>query len=409
MLKIAVIGLGSRGTHYLRIANTLRKSDIKVTALCDVSKVKVDEIGKTYGVPESARFLDENEFFAEKRADAVFICTQDQDHYRNCMSALNIGYHILVEKPLSFSVAECEEIAAVAKEKGLNVVVCHVLRYSKYYRTIKDIIRSGEIGEIMTINHQENIANFHFAHSFVRGNWHSKEQTTPVLMAKCCHDIDLITWFMGSEATEVASFGDLTYFNKEHCPEGAPDFCYKGCPVKKCPYNAVHLYITDPFWKAKWIKYSPRILCGKNGATKKDVWNAIKTTDYGRCVFQCQNDVDDHQTVIMKFPSGATATHTLTAFTDSCFRYTHITCTNGEIFGSDKSNKLTIYRFDTGKKRRINVGLFKLPGHVGGDINLVIKFIDLCLGRIADTSDITFVSATIPSHRTIVRAEAAKK
>lgn len=408
-MKIAVIGLGSRGTNYMRIAKFFHKKDVEFTAVCDLSKVKVDEIGKKYKISEENRFTDEKQFFSEKRADAVFICTQDGDHYRNCMQALAVNYNIMVEKPLSFSIDECQKIAATAKEKNVYVVVCHVLRYSNFYKAIKNILRSGELGEIMTVNHQENIANFHYAHSYVRGNWHSKEQTNPILMAKCCHDIDLITWFMEQEASEVSSVGALTYFNKEHCPDGAPDFCYKGCPVKNCPYNAVRLYLTDPPWKAKWIKYDRRVLCGKNGATKKDVLSALKTTDYGRCVFQCGNDVDDHQSVMMKFPGGATATHTLSAFTDKFFRITHITCTNGEIYGEDNTGKLKVCRFDTGKHKTVRTSLIKLPGHIEGDIKLVNKFIDLCEGKLENTDDITFVSATIPSHRTIVRAEENKK
>lgn len=408
MKTIAVIGLGSRGTNYMRFVRLFNRKRAKIVAICDISEVKVKEIAKQYKISRENCFTDEKEFFKEKRADAVFICTQDNDHYRHCMMAMDVGYHIMVEKPLSFNIDECLEIEKTAKEKNLYVVVCHVLRYSNYYQKMKELVRSGELGEIMTINHQENIANFHFAHSYVRGNWHSKESATPVLMAKCCHDIDIISWLMESEAEEVQSYGALSYFKKENAPDGAPERCIEGCPVEDCPYNAVNLYVTDPFYKAKWIKYSTRVLTGKKGSTKKEVLESLKTTNYGRCVFHCDNDVNDHQSVLMKFPGDRVATHTLSAFTDKFYRKTHITLTNGEIIGDNITDKLTIHRFN-GKNKTYRTSLIKLPGHIEGDIKLTSAFISLIEGTLKNLDDVTFVSATIPSHRTVVRAEESIK
>lgn len=410
MKTIAVIGLGSRGTGYMRWLKMFEKKRAKIVAVCDINQSKVDDIGNKYKIDKSKRFTDENEFFKEKLADAILICTQDRDHYRNCMQALDLDYHIMVEKPLSFNIEECEEIERVSNGKGLYVVVCHVLRYSKYFGKIKELLREGDLGAVMTINQQENIANFHFAHSFVRGNWRNKETSTPILMAKCCHDIDLITWYMDDEADDVCSYGALSHFTVENAPEGAPMRCYEGCPVgKTCPYNAVRLYIKDPFYKAKWIKYMPSVITGKYSATKKDIEKAIKQGDYGRCVYHCDNNVDDHQSVMMKFPGERIATHTLSAFTDKFYRITHITCTNGEIIGADIKGKLTVHRFDTGKTKVYRTsGLIKLPGHLEGDIRLTKAFVSLLEGTLENMDDVTFVSATIPSHRTIVRAEEFK-
>lgn len=408
MKTIAVIGLGSRGTGYMRWLKLFEKKRAKIVAICDKSELKVKEIGEQYKIDKANCFTDEKTFFAEKRADAVMICTQDADHYRNCMQALAAGYHIMVEKPLSFSVEECEEIERVSREKGLYVVVCHVLRYSKYFGKIKDLLRGGDLGEIVSINQQENIAYFHYAHSYVRGNWRNKDTSTPILMAKCCHDIDLITWYMGSEAEEVASYGALTHFTAENAPEGAPQRCIDGCPVgETCPYNAVNLYIKDPFYKAKWIKYGRRILTGKNYSTKKDLEKALREGDYGRCVYRCDNNVNDCQTVIMKFSGGRIASHTLSAFTDKFYRITHITCTKGEILGTDNSGKITVHRFNGKNEVYHTKGLIKLPGHLEGDIRLTRAFVSLLEGTLKNMDDVTFVSATIPSHRTIVRAEAS--
>lgn len=408
MVTIAVIGLGSRGTNYMRFLRLFYGKKGKIVSVCDISEVKVKEIGDKYNIPDAQRFTDEAEFFKEKRADALWICTGDTLHYRQCIAALNLGYHIMVEKPVSFNLDECLEIEKLSKEKNLHVVVCHVLRYSNYYRKIKDLLREGKLGEIMTFNHQENIAYFHFAHSYVRGNWREKEKSAPVLLAKCCHDIDIISWLMEGEAEEVQSYGALSYFTEKNAPEGAPERCTMGCPVKDCAYNAENLYIKDPLLKSKFIKFMPRVLTGKNRSTKEDIYKALHEGDYGRCVYRCPNDVDDHQSLILRFSNNRIATHTLSAFTKSFYRKTHITCTKGEIIGNDHSGKLIVNYFG-GKTRKIRTKLLPLPGHIEGDYKLVHAFLQLLNGELKDTSDITFISATIPSHRTIVRAEATKK
>ncbi len=403
-VKIAVIGLGSRGENYIRWLRLFRRKAAEVVAVCDLNPVKAAKVGKQLKLGEKAIFTDEKEFFKVKRADAVWICTQDADHYRNCMQAIALGYDVMVEKPVSYNLDECLEIKRAAEEKGVKVVVCHVLRYSYYYSKIKDILRSGELGEIMTFNHQENIAYYHFAHSYVRGNWRDKAKSTPVLMAKCCHDIDLISWFMEGEAEDVKSYGALTYFRPENAPEGAPNKCTDGCPhAATCPYNAVKLYITDPFWKAKFIKYMPSVLTGKYRNSKADILAALKTGSYGNCVFRSDNTTNDHQVVMMKFKGERYATHTLSAFTSDFFRNTRITCTKGQIVGDDASGKLKVSLFG-GKTKTYRTKKLPLPGHLEGDIKLVKTFIDLMQGK-ADTKDITFIDATIASHRTIVRAE----
>jgi predicted dehydrogenase len=391
----------------MRIAHLFRKSKVKFTSVCDIDEIKLKEIGDKYKIDDNLRFSDEKEFFAEKRADALWICTGDKHHYRQCMRALELGYDIMLEKPVSASVDECLEIERTAKEKNLRVVVCHVLRYADYYRKIKQLLRSGGLGKVVTINHQENIAYFHFAHSYVRGNWHREEDSAPVLLAKCCHDIDLISWFMEDEASEAESFGELSYFTAENAPEGAPERCIDGCPDQNCPYNAVKLYLTDPWYKAKFIKYMPRVLTRKNKSSREDIVRALKEGDYGKCVFKCDNDVCDHQSVLMKFSGGRTAVHTLSAFTDSFYRETHITCEKGEIYGRDNQAYLTVRLFGE-KPKRVPIALFKLPGHIEGDINLVKRFVDLLLGDMSESEDLTFISATIPSHRTIAKAEASR-
>lgn len=410
MLGIAVLGVGSRGLEYMSFVKYFHRKKAKISAVCDFNSTRLKEVAEKFKLPPDKCFLDEDEFFAAgRRGDALFICTQDASHYSHAMKAMDAGYkNILLEKPVSKNIAECEELARRAKEEGVHLVVCHVLRYSGYYRKIKEILRSGELGEIVSINHSESIAYFHFAHSYVRGNWHSEAATSPSLLAKCCHDIDLIQWFMEEECKQVSSTGSLKYFKKENAPPGATERCLDGCKAKNnCPYDAERLYITDPFYKATFIKYMGRVLTDKIISTKKEKYETLKNGDYGKCVYFCDNDVMDNQIVTMNFASGKTAVHSMSAFTDKMFRKTHITCTKGEIIGQDSDSKITVNIFGKGGKK-VRTKIIKLSGHVEGDIRFIKSFIDLVGGELENLDDITFINSTIPSHRIIMAAEQSR-
>ncbi len=409
MVKIAVIGAGMRGLEYMSFIKYMHARDAKIVALCENNLVRLHEAQKKFGLPANRCFDNEDAFFrAGKLADAIFVCTQDRSHYGHALKAIDLGYHVLMEKPVSVSVAECEEIAAKAKAKGVKVVVCHVLRYSNYYKKMMEILRSGELGDIVTINHSESVAYFHFAHSFVRGNWRNESETSPSLLAKCCHDIDLIQWFMGSPCRSVSSVGALTYFKEENAPMGAARRCLDGCKVKaSCPYDAERLYIKDPFYKATFIKYMGRVLTDKIKSTDRDKYEALKNGKYGRCVYYCDNDVADHQQVMMDFGNGKTAVHTMTAFTDKMFRKTHITCTKGEIIGQDNKAKITVNMFGSGGKK-VRTKLIAAGGHVEGDMRLITAFVKLMNGKLANTDDVTFIDATVASHKIIAAAEQSR-
>ena len=330
---ISVIGLGNRGTEYMGFLKAFHSSKVKIHALCDIRQHSLDDIAPKFSIPKERQFISHEEFFAKGViSDALIISTQDTSHYEITKQAILTGYkYILLEKPVSGVEKEYIELRDLAEENNVLLIICHVLRYSNYYSKIKEIISSGKIGDIVSINHTENVGYFHFAHSFVRGNWRDEFTSTPSILAKCCHDIDLIAWFMDSPCESVSSVGSVKFFNKENAPKGATPTCMGGCKAKKsCPYDAERLYITDPFYKAKFIKYMRRTLTGKAKNSKEDVVNALKYGDYGRCVFMCDNNVCDNQLVTMKFQNGASAVLHMNAFSDKMFRecpvsYTHLT------------------------------------------------------------------------------------
>lgn len=404
-MKVAVLGLGQRGSNYIRIMNIFCK-DVELVAVCDTSKLKADEIAKKYKVNNV--YYDDKKFFeAGKLADAIIIATQDRQHYDHGKLAMEVGYkHILMEKPVSPVISECEELLSIADEKGVNIVVCHVLRYSKYYKLIKKIISDGTIGDVVTINHTENIGYFHFAHSYVRGNWHNTKTAAPMIMAKCCHDFDLLYWFINKPCISVSSYGGLKHFTAENAPKGAADRCLD-CTVKDCPYNAEQLYITDNIFKATFLRFSNRILTGKAGSNKKEKYQALREGDYGKCVYKCDNNVVDHQIVNMNFVDGVTASHTVTAFSNNFFRRTQISGTKGEITGNDLDGKLHIKIFK-GKSKTIRTKLIKGLGHIDGDIGLVKDWCKMIQGKLVDDRNITFLKDTLPSHKIVITAEESR-
>lgn len=409
MKKISVIGLGNRGSEYMGFIKAFHSKKTELYAICDISRQALEDIGPKFDIPEDRRYISTEDFFAEGViSDALIIATQDASHYEIAEKALETGYkYILLEKPVSGVKGEYTRLRDLAAEKGATLLVCHVLRYSNYYKKIKEIIKSGVIGDIVSINHTENVGYFHFAHSFVRGNWHDEFASTPSILAKCCHDVDLISWFVDSPCVAVSSVGGLRYFNKDNAPEGATKTCMGGCRAKKdCPYDAEKLYITDPFYKAKFIKYMKRTLTGKMSNSKEDIAEAIKHGDYGKCVFLNDNNVCDHQLVTMQFESGAVAVLNMNAFSDKMFRESHIVGTKGELIGVGTKLEMRIFG---GKSGNVFTGTMPVSGHAEGDLRTVAGFVKLVCGETDDLTDFTTIEATVESHDIALAAEESRK
>lgn len=409
MKKISVIGLGNRGSEYMGFIKAFHSKKSELYAICDTSVQALKDIAPKFGIPDERCYNDTESFFLKGViSDALIIATQDASHYEIAKKAIETGYkYILLEKPVSGVREEYHKLNDLAKKNDVILLVCHVLRYSNYYKKIKEIISSGELGEIVSINHTENVGYFHFAHSFVRGNWHDEFASTPSLLAKCCHDIDLISWFMNSPCVAVSSVGSLRYFNRDNAPAGATEYCMGGCKAKKtCPYDAESLYITDPFYKAKFIKYMQRTLTGKMKNSKQDVVEAVKHGDYGRCVFMCDNNVCDNQLVTMKFENGAKAVLSMNGLSDKMFRECHIVGTKGELIGCGTKLYKRIFG---GKSGRVFTGSPAISGHVEGDIRTVASFVNLVCGESKDITDFTTIESTVESHDIALAAEESRK
>ncbi len=397
MATIAVLGLGARGTMFSKIATA---SGYSITAVCDINIERRKDATTLFGVKEENCFEKAEDFFAKgKLADVLILSTLDDSHYEYCIKALNIGYDILLEKPIALTLEECIGIGEEAKRLNRKIGVCHVLRYTPFYTKMKELIDSGVIGRVMNINQIENVGYYHFAHSFVRGNWHNSKETCPMILAKCCHDFDLILWLTDKSCEALSSFGALDYFKKENEPKGCADRC-KDCKSENCPYNAYKIY--NEYYD--WVKQPNGVEYTKENARKVLDDNS---TFYDKCVFRCDNDVVDHQMVNMQLEDGVLAQLTMQAFSSECYRRTQICGTHGEINGILEQNKITVSLFG-GKTWDIDIEINDaLSQHSGGDKKLLLDFISF----IEDTEYEQFktkIDKSVESHKLAFMAEESR-
>ena len=389
-MEYVIIGAGSRGMTYGCWAKT---HGIKIAAIAECRPDRLKSAGKELCVPDNMLFSDASQLFAlGKIADAAIIATMDRDHYGHVMQALDCGYDILLEKPISPDARECMEIEAKANTLGRKITVCHVLRYTSFFQQLKDIIDSGEIGKVVAVKHAENIGNFHMAHSFVRGNWRNDTLSSPIIMQKSCHDLDILLWLIGKHCTRVAAFGSLSYFREENAPEGSAARCLDCRIAKDCRFDAWQAY------KDVLGQWPADVVCLEQ--TEESLKEALRTGPYGRCVYRCDNNVCDHMSILIEFEDGITATFSLTAQTSNIHRNIHIMCEDGEIHGDelDGSIKVTYFRRNKAEPERcrvIQVEQYE-SGHGGGDDGIMEDFTAGL--KQADSNSRSSISRSVESH-----------
>lgn len=399
-MKYVLIGAGNRGMIY---GNWAIQHGIEIAAVAELRPNRLENAAAQLHVPHDMQFANADNLFAlGKIADAAIIATQDQDHFGHVMQALDCGYDILLEKPISPSPRECLLIEEKAEALGRKITVCHVLRYTNFFMKIKEILDSGELGKIVSIKHAENIGNFHMAHSFVRGNWRRADCSSPIIMQKSCHDLDILLWLTGSHCTKVAAFGSLSYFKEANAPAGSTDRCLT-CPVyNTCRYDARKAYFpTLGSWPSN-------VVCLEQ--TEAALMDALRDGPYGRCVYRCDNDVCDHMSIIMEFEDGVTASFSLTAQTSACHRSIHIMCENGEIEADDGKRQIVLRKHvssqaDTFEEQIINVRT-NGSGHGGGDDGVITEFTENLRSDAPETR--SSISQSVESHLMACAIEEAR-
>jgi len=407
-VTLLILGAGSRGQTYAGYTLDHPEEGV-VVAVAEPDPVRRAAFAERHALPPERVFTDWQEALAQsKLADVAVIATQDADHVAPAEQAAALGYHLLLEKPMAPDEDGCRRIVSAAERHGVMLGVCHVLRYTAYTQALKAVLIAGTIGEIVSVEHLEPVGYWHQAHSFVRGHWRNTEESSPMLLAKSCHDLDWLSYIVGLPCRRVSSFGSLKHFRREAQPPGAADRCLD-CPPEietACPYSAKRYYLGQ--LEAGNTGWPLNVIT--SDLTLEGVTAALQSGPYGRCVYACDNDVVDHQVVNFEFAGGVTASFTMTAFTRARGRETRIFGTRGELYGD--SQKIERYDFLTGETSVLDTAVASdgsiLSGHGGGDDGLMAAFLE-AVQQGNPTLILSGPQETLESHLMVFAAERARE
>jgi predicted dehydrogenase len=406
-ITAVTLGAGARGNVYGNYAVEY-PDEVTIVGVAEPIPIRQERYARKHEIPEDRRFVTWEHVFDQPRfADAVIVTTPDDLHYGPCMKALEMGYDVLLEKPISPSERECRDILARTRETGRIVAVCHVLRYAPYFVKMRELIQSGAIGEVVSVQHMEPIEAVHMSHSYVRGNWHDSERTTPIILAKSSHDLDILRWMIGKPVRRIQAFGELSWFRSENAPEGSTARCAEGCAVEEtCPYSALRIYHRNRSFLHHFDLPEDR-----------DEWDgaileALATTNYGRCVYRMENDQPDHYVANILFEDHVTASFSMEAFTPFGGRRTRVMGSMGYIEGDMTQMRVADFRTreppQLFESRTLGVDRFAADGHGGGDWRLMANFVEAVATQDATVLTST-IDASIESHLAGFAAEESRR
>lgn len=370
-----MIGAGQRGYYAYGPYAHRHPQRLEFVAVAEPDPQRRGRFAADHGLAASAVFDDWRALVAAGvEAEACVVTTPDADHHPATLAALEEGWHVLVEKPLAPTMAQVLDLVRAEAGGPRMVAVAHVLRYTEFFRAVHRVVESGRLGEVVTVEHRENVAAYHMAHSFVRGNWRRTAESSPMILAKCCHDLDLLVWNLAAPVARLASFGSLHHFHPNNAPPGAPPRCTDGCRAAPgCPFDAERIYLSGTTgWPVNAIT---------TDLTPDGIRRALETGPYGRCVYACDNDVVDHQVVAMETVDGTSATlvmHGHSHQEERTMRYDGTRATLRGRFGATSS--LQIHDHVTGEVETVGLDS-PMSGHGGGDEGVVTAFLDGITGR----------------------------
>lgn len=413
-VEFVLVGAGSRGAYAYAPYAVNNPNDARIVAVAEPDPVRRAAIAEAHDIADEYCFTSYEALFAKGQlAEAAIITTQDAMHVEPTLLALAQGYHVLLEKPMAPDPLACTRLTLAAEKAGRHLVIGHVLRYTDFFSTLHDLLQAGKIGDIVTVAHRENVAHWHMAHSFVRGSWRSKAESTPMILAKCCHDLDIMVWNLGRECTRISSVGNLNFYQKKNAPAGSTSRCLDGCAVEAtCPWSAKRIYLDlEPWPEAAAVT--------KQTGEAPNVWPfnvlsndrsyagrvaALQDSPYGRCVFHCDNDVVDHQIVTMEFAGGISASLTMHGLSNEEDRSMRYDGTTGTLHGYFNANGGRIEI----KPHRGTPEIYEVDGrsgHGGGDTGIMQSFIAAVRGTAAPKSS---ARESLESHLLAFAAEEAR-
>lgn len=413
-IELVLMGAGSRGAHAYASYAFQHPEEVRFVGVAEPDPIRRQRFAEEHDLDDTQVFDSWEALLAKGQlADGALITTQDQMHVGPAVTAMEAGYDVLLEKPMADSLAGCVLLAQTSERTGRTLQICHVLRYTPFWRTLHDVITSGRLGEIVTVEHRENVAWWHMAHSFVRGNWRNKSLSTPMILAKCCHDLDILVWNLPRTVVRLSSIGSLLHYRPESVGPEIPLRCTDGCPIEAdCPFSAIGIYMD--------AHLLPRVRTLAEGETAPPTWpfititndlswegrrRAIETGPYGRCVYRCDNDVVDHQTVLMELDNGASVTLVMHGHSNEehrSMRYDGTKATLRARFG--RPDEIAIY--DHGNREPEIVPIpAATSGHGGGDWGTMRSFLRVLRGEEAALTD---VRTSLESHLLAFAAEEAR-
>ena len=391
-ITAVVVGAGHRGLVYASYAKKCPE-DLEIVGVADLTALRRRQVAELYDLSPEQCFESAEELAAgSKVADAVINGTMDHQHVATSLPLLAAGYDVLLEKPFATHEQEMWELVRAAQEHQRTVMICHVLRYAPFYTAIRQRVADGEIGEVINIQTTEHVSYHHMGVGFVRGKWNNRSRChSSMLIAKCCHDLDLIMWMKSGVApVSVASFGCNMQFRPEKAPKRAGPRCLVDCPIEaECLYSARKHYIDHP---NRWRFYVWDCLEHIEEPTIEQKIESLETDNaYGRCIWKCDNDVVDHQSVVVEFEDGSTATHNMVGGTSRPSRSIHLVGTTGEIQGVIEDSRFVVRHIDPRPGQEYAEELVDLNvagdmhgafgGHGGGDLRLVHDFVRVVRGE----------------------------
>jgi predicted dehydrogenase len=367
-IETVLVGAGNRGYETYGNYALQNPDKIKFVAVAEPMPERRERFAQAHNISSERCFTSWEDMMAgEQLAEALVNCTMDKMHVDSTLAALANGYQVLLEKPMATNPPDCVRLVQAAEKSGRMLQICHVLRYAPFFSTIHDIVQSGRIGDVITVEHKENVAFWHMAHSFVRGNWGNSTTSSPMLLAKCCHDLDILVWVLGRRCVRVSSFGTLTHFHPDNVSSDIPERCTDDCPVEPdCPYSALRQYLGENTgWPVSVIS------ADKSYEAR---FEALKTGPYGRCVYRCDNDVVDHQVINMEFEGGLTVAFTMHGHSHDNCRTMRYSGAKATLRAHEGKGEIVVHDYLTGQEESVPPE-YRGGGHGGGDSGLIASFV----------------------------------
>ena len=413
-IEAVMIGAGNRATWSYGPYALQYPDEIRFIAVAEPDAERRRRFASYHDIPAEMQFASWEELAARSQlARAAVNCTQDRAHYASTSALLRAGYDVLLEKPIAPTRGECIALVEEAERLGRLLQICHVLRFTAFFTALYDIVNSGRLGRVITIDHRENVSYWHMSHSFVRGNWSNEALSAPMILAKCCHDLDILVWVMQQRVRRLSSFGGLTHYRPESAPANAPAHCTDGCPAEAtCPWYAPRLYDADIHRRSQLEPFQPHgfMLTAADmfNTQPEDRWEKLKTSPYGRCVYHCDNDVVDHQTLNLEFEGGATCTFTMHGHSDREGRTLRWDGTRATLYGDfSEGRPFSLRIVDHGSRREEVIHpTGEGGGHGGGDFGLMRDFVGALNGK--RTRHQTTARVSLESHLLAFAAEEAR-